>query len=122
MKRYILLVLDFVLCDLVDASYHNGHVFYVVEKTMEKLAVVLDGYDSVEIVPSLFILMGNFCSRPCNLSYNAFSNLRSVLHSYHFRLRKNLFIPNILLRKFVYISFCSKKKLSKLGQLLQSPV
>nr|CAD1836352.1 unnamed protein product [Ananas comosus var. bracteatus] len=28
------------------------------EETMEKLAVVLDGYDSVEIVPSLFILMG----------------------------------------------------------------
>ncbi|ONM03629.1 DNA polymerase epsilon subunit B [Zea mays] len=49
---------------------------YLVEKTMEKLAVVLDGYDSVEVVPSLFVLMGNFCSRPCNLAFNSFEELR----------------------------------------------
>ncbi|GJM94766.1 hypothetical protein PR202_ga11442 [Eleusine coracana subsp. coracana] len=47
------------------------------EKTMEKLAVVLDGYDSVEVVPSLFVLMGNFCSRPCNLAFSSFEELRS---------------------------------------------
>ncbi|XP_020271297.1 DNA polymerase epsilon subunit B-like isoform X1 [Asparagus officinalis] len=46
------------------------------EKTMEKLAVVLDGYESVEVVPSLFVLMGNFCSHPCNLSFHSFSSLR----------------------------------------------
>lgn len=43
---------------------------------MEKLRVVLDGYESVETVPSLFVLMGNFCSRPCNLAFNSFSELR----------------------------------------------
>ncbi|KAJ3669482.1 hypothetical protein LUZ60_011432 [Juncus effusus] len=46
------------------------------EETMEKLEVVLDGYESVEVVPSLFVLMGNFCSRPCNLSFHSFSDLR----------------------------------------------
>ncbi|XP_073109974.1 DNA polymerase epsilon subunit B-like [Elaeis guineensis] len=46
------------------------------DETMEKLAVVLDGYDSVEVVPSLFVLMGNFCSRPCNLAFHSFSSLR----------------------------------------------
>lgn len=46
------------------------------EEAMEKLAVVLDGYESVEVVPSLFVLMGNFSSRPCNLSFHSFSTLR----------------------------------------------
>ncbi len=50
---------------------------YLVAKTMEKLGVVLDGYDSLEAVPSLFVLMGNFCSRPCNLAFNSFEELRS---------------------------------------------
>ena len=50
---------------------------FLVEKTMEKLGVVLDGYDSLEAVPSLFVLMGNFCSRPCNLAFNSFEELRS---------------------------------------------
>ncbi|BAF16637.1 Os05g0160800 [Oryza sativa Japonica Group] len=45
-------------------------------ETMEKLGVVLDGYDSLEAVPSLFVLMGNFCSRPCNLAFNSFEELR----------------------------------------------
>lgn len=45
---------------------------------MEKMAVVLDGYESVEVVPSLFVLMGNFCSHPCNLSFHSFSSLRLV--------------------------------------------
>ncbi|KAK9168249.1 hypothetical protein Syun_000389 [Stephania yunnanensis] len=47
------------------------------EETMEKLATVLEGYENVEVVPSLFVLMGNFCSRPCNLSFSSFSTLRS---------------------------------------------
>ncbi|PIA36125.1 hypothetical protein AQUCO_03400201v1 [Aquilegia coerulea] len=47
------------------------------DETMEKLAAVLDGYEDVEVVPSLFVLMGNFCSRPCNLAFNSFSSLRS---------------------------------------------
>ncbi|GAB4860583.1 DNA-directed DNA polymerase epsilon, subunit B [Ancistrocladus abbreviatus] len=46
------------------------------EQTMGKLAAVFDGYESVEVVPSLFVLMGNFCSRPCNLSFHSFSGLR----------------------------------------------
>ncbi|KAM0868739.1 hypothetical protein ACQ4PT_041129 [Festuca glaucescens] len=45
-------------------------------ETMEKLGVVLDGYESVEVVPSLFVLMGNFCSQPCNLAFNSFEELR----------------------------------------------
>ncbi|ONK80521.1 uncharacterized protein A4U43_C01F18770 [Asparagus officinalis] len=45
-------------------------------ETMEKLAFVLDDYESVEVVPSLFVLMGNFCSHPCNLSFHSFSCLR----------------------------------------------
>ncbi|KAG0467582.1 hypothetical protein HPP92_019162 [Vanilla planifolia] len=46
------------------------------EKVLDKLSVVLDGYESVDVVPSLFVLMGNFCSHPCNLSFHAFSSLR----------------------------------------------
>ncbi|RWR95935.1 DNA polymerase epsilon subunit B [Cinnamomum micranthum f. kanehirae] len=46
------------------------------EKTMAKLAAVMDGYENVEVVPSLFVLMGNFCSRPCNLAFSSFSSLR----------------------------------------------
>lgn len=46
------------------------------EETMEKLSVVLDGYESVEVVPSLFVLMGNFCSHPCNLAFHSFATLR----------------------------------------------
>ncbi|XP_068658256.1 DNA polymerase epsilon subunit B [Aristolochia californica] len=47
------------------------------DETLAKLATVLDGYESVEVIPSLFVLMGNFCSRPCNLSFHSFSSLRS---------------------------------------------
>ncbi|THU57816.1 hypothetical protein C4D60_Mb03t07530 [Musa balbisiana] len=72
------------------------------EETMEKLAVVFDGYESVEVVPSLFILMGNFCSRPCNLAFYSYSTLRmqfaklGEMISSHPRLREQsrfLFIP-----------------------------
>ncbi|XVF50365.1 hypothetical protein PTKIN_Ptkin04bG0091500 [Pterospermum kingtungense] len=46
------------------------------EQVMEKLETVLNGFESVEIVPSLFVFMGNFCSRPCNLSFHSFLSLR----------------------------------------------
>lgn len=46
------------------------------DETMEKLGTVLDGYENVEVVPSLFVFMGNFCSRPCNISFHALSSLR----------------------------------------------
>lgn len=47
------------------------------EETMRKLGTVLDGYENVEVVPSLFVFMGNFCSHPCNLSFRHYSSLRS---------------------------------------------
>jgi hypothetical protein len=48
---------------IIMLSYsQNVHMSYLVEKTMKKLAVVLDGYDNVEVVSSLFVLMGTFCS------------------------------------------------------------
>ncbi|KAL0885615.1 hypothetical protein Bca101_009598 [Brassica carinata] len=46
------------------------------EKVLGKLEKVLDGFESLEIVPSLFVFMGNFCSRPCNLSFDSYSRLR----------------------------------------------
>jgi DNA polymerase epsilon subunit 2 len=46
------------------------------EQTMQKLEEVLDGYESVEVVPSLFIFLGNFCSHPCNLAFYNFFELR----------------------------------------------
>lgn len=72
------------------------------EEAMEKLATVLDGYENVEVVPSLFILMGNFCSRPCNLAFHSFSTLRmqfgklGEMIAVHPRLKEHsrfLFIP-----------------------------
>ncbi|CAM6105733.1 unnamed protein product [Calypogeia fissa] len=47
------------------------------EETMQKLSQVLTGFEQVDVVPSLFIFMGNFCSHPCNLAFNRFSELRS---------------------------------------------
>lgn len=47
------------------------------EETMQKLTQVFDGYETLEVVPSLFILMGNFCSHPCNRAFNEFAKLRS---------------------------------------------
>ncbi|CAH8357691.1 unnamed protein product [Eruca vesicaria subsp. sativa] len=46
------------------------------EEVLGKLEKVLDGFESVEPVPSLFVFMGNFCSRPCNLSFDSYSTLR----------------------------------------------
>ncbi|KAL6967837.1 DNA-directed DNA polymerase epsilon, subunit B [Sarracenia purpurea var. burkii] len=46
------------------------------EKTIAKLETVLDGYENVDVVPSLFVFMGNFCTHPCNISFSSFSNLR----------------------------------------------
>ena len=67
----------FVPCVCMFVALPNINITVVsVEKTMEKLETVLDGYENVEVVPSLFVLMGNFCSHPCNLSFNSFSSLR----------------------------------------------
>ncbi|KAJ4960388.1 hypothetical protein NE237_020298 [Protea cynaroides] len=72
------------------------------EETMKNLATVLDGYENVEVVPSLFVLMGNFCSHPCNLAFHSFSRLRlqfgklGEMIAAHPRLKEHsrfLFIP-----------------------------
>ncbi|KAK7270679.1 hypothetical protein RJT34_26009 [Clitoria ternatea] len=72
------------------------------EEALEKLGTVLDGFESVEVVPSLFVFMGNFSSRPCNLSFHSYSNLRmqfgklGEMIAAHPRLKeqsKFLFIP-----------------------------
>ncbi|XP_022137711.1 DNA polymerase epsilon subunit B isoform X2 [Momordica charantia] len=72
------------------------------EEAMRKLETILDGFENVEVVPSLFVLMGNFCSRPCNLAFNSFSSLRlqfgklGKMIAAHPRLIENskfLFIP-----------------------------
>lgn len=48
---------------------------------MGKLETVLHGFENEEVVPSLFVLMGNFCSRPCNLSFHSYSSIRYAMHS-----------------------------------------
>ncbi|PPR96657.1 hypothetical protein GOBAR_AA24020 [Gossypium barbadense] len=72
------------------------------EQVIEKLETVLNGFENVEIVPSLFVFMGDFCSHPCNLSFHSFSSLRSQFGKLgrmieaHPRLKeqsKFLFIP-----------------------------
>ncbi|KAL8240096.1 hypothetical protein R6Q59_013451 [Mikania micrantha] len=72
------------------------------EETMAKLETVLDGYEDVDVVPSLFVLMGNFCSRPFNISNNSISSIRSSFAKLgkmigsHQRLKEQsrfLFIP-----------------------------
>lgn len=45
------------------------------EEAMEKLERILDGYENQEVVPSLFVFMGNFSSHPFNLSFRP-SSLR----------------------------------------------
>ncbi|KAL6583692.1 hypothetical protein OROMI_002981 [Orobanche minor] len=47
------------------------------EETMEKLETILNVYENENVVPSLFVFMGNFCSHPCNLSFNSYSSIRS---------------------------------------------
>ncbi|KAL0341660.1 UNVERIFIED_CONTAM: DNA polymerase epsilon subunit B [Sesamum calycinum] len=72
------------------------------EETMEKLETILSGYENESVVPSLFVFMGNFCSHPCNLSFNSYSTLRlqfgklGKLIAAHQRLKEHsrfLFIP-----------------------------
>ncbi|XP_056164092.1 DNA polymerase epsilon subunit B-like [Syzygium oleosum] len=69
------------------------------EEAMGKLETVLDGFENEVVVPSSFVLMGNFCSRPCNLSFHSFSSqfgkLGQMTES-HPRLKEHsqfLFIP-----------------------------
>ncbi|KAI5673983.1 hypothetical protein M9H77_14347 [Catharanthus roseus] len=47
------------------------------EETMGNLETVFNGFENVDVVPSLFVFMGNFCSHPCNLAFNSYSDLRS---------------------------------------------
>ncbi|CAN0866426.1 DNA polymerase epsilon subunit B [Linum grandiflorum] len=72
------------------------------EEVMKKLETVLDGFESQEVVPSLFVFMGNFCSLPCNLSFHSMKSLRvqfgklGEMISGHTRLKDQsrfLFIP-----------------------------
>uniref|UniRef100_A0A7N0VA45 DNA polymerase epsilon subunit n=1 Tax=Kalanchoe fedtschenkoi TaxID=63787 RepID=A0A7N0VA45_KALFE len=72
------------------------------DEAMEKIKTVLDGYENLEVVPSLFVFMGNFCSHPCNLSFKSYSNLRSLFGKFglmiasHTRLKERsrfVFIP-----------------------------
>ncbi|XP_010535714.1 PREDICTED: DNA polymerase epsilon subunit B [Tarenaya hassleriana] len=72
------------------------------EEVLGKLEIVLSGFESVEIVPSLFVFMGNFCSHPCNLSFGSYSKLRQQFGKLgkmigkHPRLKEHsrfLFIP-----------------------------
>ncbi|GLU18413.1 hypothetical protein SLE2022_347170 [Rubroshorea leprosula] len=72
------------------------------EEAVRKVETVLDGFENVEVVPSLFVFMGNFCSRPCNLSFHSFSSLRlqfgklGEIIAAHPRLKEHsrfLFIP-----------------------------
>ncbi|KAH1234040.1 DNA polymerase epsilon subunit B [Glycine max] len=46
------------------------------EEALRKLETVLDDFESVEVVPSLFVFMGNFSSKPCNRSFHSNSSLR----------------------------------------------
>ncbi|XP_068307001.1 DNA polymerase epsilon subunit B [Pyrus communis] len=46
------------------------------EEAMGKLETVFSAFEDEEFVPCLFVLMGNFCSRPCNLAFHSFSSLR----------------------------------------------
>ncbi|KZV40305.1 DNA polymerase epsilon subunit 2 [Dorcoceras hygrometricum] len=72
------------------------------EDTMENLKTIFSGYENEHVVPSLFVFMGNFCSRPCNLAFNSYASLRSQFGKLgkiiadHQRLKDNsgfLFIP-----------------------------
>jgi len=51
-------------------------MLFFLEKTLKKLEVVLDGFEKEIVVPSLFVFMGNFSSKPCNLSFHFYSSLR----------------------------------------------
>ncbi|CAI0400211.1 unnamed protein product [Linum tenue] len=46
------------------------------EEAMRNLETVLDGFESQEVVPSLFVFMGNFSSHPCDLSFHSITTLR----------------------------------------------
>ncbi|KAL6493468.1 DNA-directed DNA polymerase epsilon, subunit B [Orobanche gracilis] len=58
------------------------------EETMEKLVTILDVYENENVVPSLFVFMGNFCSHPCNLSFNSYSSISVLCRSQFGRLGK----------------------------------
>lgn len=64
------------LVESSNALHDDPNVVFSTEKTIGKLQTVLDGFEDVEVAPSLFVFMGNFCSRPCNLSFHSYNNLR----------------------------------------------
>ena len=35
--------------------------------TLRRLKVVFEGFDSLDVAPAMFVLMGDFCSQPCHL-------------------------------------------------------
>lgn len=80
--------------------------------------VVLDGYESVEVVPSLFVLMGNFCSRPCNLAFNSFEELRSDLFHEYNQQFYSLFAFSIE-DSLSYVTSC-RLQFGKLGEMIAS--
>ncbi|XP_058766140.1 DNA polymerase epsilon subunit B-like [Vicia villosa] len=51
-------------------------IFVDKEESMGKLEIVLDGFESEEVVPSLFVFMGDFCSVPYSQASGPFSILR----------------------------------------------
>ncbi|CAN4085428.1 unnamed protein product [Withania somnifera] len=72
------------------------------EEALGNLKTILNGYENVEVVPSLFVFMGNFCSQPFNLSFKSISSLRvqfgklGQMIASHQRLKEHsrfLFIP-----------------------------
>lgn len=72
------------------------------EKTFSRLGTVLDGYENVAVVPSLFVLIGNFSSHNCSLAFYDFSRLRSLFTKLgklicdHPRIKENsrfVFVP-----------------------------
>ncbi|KAG7573255.1 DNA polymerase alpha/epsilon subunit B [Arabidopsis suecica] len=64
------------------------------EMVLGKLETVLDGSESVEIVPTLCVFMGNFCSRPCNLLFGSYSSLRKQFGKLGLKANSRfLFIP-----------------------------
>ncbi|KAI5445209.1 hypothetical protein KIW84_013456 [Lathyrus oleraceus] len=77
-------------------------IFVDQEEAMGKLEIVLDAFESEEVVPSLFVFMGDFCSEPYTQASGSFSILRlqfgrlGKIIAARSRLKENsrfLFIP-----------------------------
>ncbi|TQD69443.1 hypothetical protein C1H46_045024 [Malus baccata] len=71
-------------------------------QAMGKLGTVLSAFEDEEFAPCLFVFMGNFCSRPCNLAFHSFSSLRLKLGTKDvvffrqdllYRMRRSCLVP-----------------------------